>query len=59
MITRRILLAAASALALSGPLSAQELDEIRMGYIADYFGSPSRPSPPTRGFGKSTGWMRT
>jgi len=39
MITRRLLLAAASALALSGPLSAQELDEIRMGYIADYFGT--------------------
>lgn len=31
--------ATVSALALAGPLSAQDLQEIRMGYIADYWGT--------------------
>jgi len=39
MLSRRTTLAAIASLALAGPLSAQELDEIRMGYIADYFGT--------------------
>lgn len=39
MLTRRTLLAAVSLAALAGPALAQDLDKIRMGYIADYFGT--------------------
>nr|WP_290899958.1 aliphatic sulfonate ABC transporter substrate-binding protein [Hoeflea sp.] len=55
MITRRILLAAASALALSGPLSAQERDAIRMGYIADYFGTSIAAIATDRGLWEKHG----
>ncbi|KAA8606385.1 aliphatic sulfonate ABC transporter substrate-binding protein [Salipiger aestuarii] len=39
MFSRRTTLAAIASMALAGSLSAQDLDEIRMGYIADYFGT--------------------
>tara|TARA_R100001132_G_C3259305_1_gene83897 strand:+ start:135 stop:1091 length:957 start_codon:yes stop_codon:yes gene_type:complete len=39
MIIRRTLLAATAAFTFAGHLAAQELQEIRMGYIADYFGT--------------------
>jgi len=39
MLTRRTTLAAFAALAFAAPVFAQDLDEIRMGYIADYFGT--------------------
>ncbi|WP_442935587.1 aliphatic sulfonate ABC transporter substrate-binding protein [Nitratireductor sp. CH_MIT9313-5] len=38
-MTKRSLMGAAIAAVLAAPLSAQELEEIRMGYIADYFGA--------------------
>ncbi|WP_448464877.1 aliphatic sulfonate ABC transporter substrate-binding protein [Martelella sp. AMO21009] len=39
MLKKLVLMAAVAAAALSGPASAEELDKIRMGYIADYFGT--------------------
>lgn len=39
MLNRRTLLAAVSMAALTGPALAADLDKIRMGYIADYFGT--------------------
>ena len=39
MITKRLFMAAAAATALMAPLAAQAQDAIRMGYIADYFGT--------------------